>query len=69
MWTIFKLFSEFVTLLPLFYDLALNFFGHEACGITVTRPGTQPSPAALLGEVNHWTTSEVPTPTSQRNTV
>ena len=27
------------------------FFGHEACGISAPRPGMQPAPPALEGEV------------------
>ena len=47
MWTIFKVFIEFVTiLLVLFW-----FFGHEACGIIAPRPGIEPAPSALEGEV------------------
>ena len=43
MWTIFKVFIEFVTIFLLFYA----FFGHEACGILAPRPGIEPSPPAL----------------------
>ena len=48
MWTTFKVFIEFVTLLLLFYVLA---FGCEACGILAPRPGIEPAPPALEGEV------------------
>ena len=34
-------------------------FGCEACGILAPRPGIEPTPPALEGEVNHWTTREV----------
>ena len=35
--------------------------GHEACGILAPRPGVEPSPPALEGEVlNHWTARKVP---------
>ena len=27
------------------------FFGHEVCGILVTRPGIEPAPSASEGEV------------------
>ena len=27
------------------------FFGHEACGILAPRPGIEPAPSALEGEV------------------
>ena len=49
MWTIFKVFIEFVTILLLFY--VLFFFGPEACGILAPRPGIEPTPSALEGEV------------------
>ena len=40
MWTIFKVFIEFVTTLPLFY---LLFFGHKAGRILSPRPGIEPA--------------------------
>ena len=49
MWTIFKVFIEFVPILFLFY--ALFFFGHEACGILASQPCIEPTPPALEGEV------------------
>ena len=52
MWTILKVFIEFVTVLFLFYVLV--FFGHEACGILAPWPGIEPVPPALESEV--WTT-------------
>ena len=48
MWTIFKVFIDFVTILLLFY---VWFFGRDACGILVPRPGIKPAPPALEGEV------------------
>ena len=48
MWTIFKVFIKFVTILLLFYTL---LFGHEACGILPSQPGLEPAPLALEGEV------------------
>ena len=48
-WTIFKVFIEFVTILLLFYVLFL--FGHEAWGILAPPPGIEPIPLALEGEV------------------
>ena len=48
MWTIFKVFIEFITIMLLFYVLA---FGPEACGILASRPGIEPTPPALEGEV------------------
>ena len=44
MWTIFKVFIEFVTTLLL--------FGCEACGILAPRPGIEPAPPALEGEAS-----------------
>ena len=59
MWTIFKVFIEFVTILLPFF--MFWFFGHKACGILASQPGTEPTPPALEGEVfNHWTAREVP---------
>ena len=49
MWTIFKVFIEFVTILLLFY--VFGFFGHEACGILAPWPGIEPIPPALEGKV------------------
>jgi len=51
MWTIFKVFIEFVTILLLFYVWGGLGFGHEACGILVLRPGIEPRALALKGEV------------------
>ena len=48
MWIIFKVFIEFVTILLLCYALV---FWHEACGILAPRPGIEPTPPALEGEV------------------
>ena len=43
MWTIFKVLIEVVTILLLFLCFVLFcFFGHEACGIPVPRPGIEP---------------------------
>ena len=50
MWTIFKVFIEFVTILLLFYAFA-GFFGHEACGIPAPQPRIKHVPPALEGEV------------------
>ena len=35
------------------------FFGRQACGILAPRPGIEPAPPALEGEVNPWTAREV----------
>ena len=48
MWTVFKVFIEFVTILLLFYVLA---FGYEACGVLVSQAGLEPTPPALEGQV------------------
>ena len=48
MWTIFKVFMEFVTILFWFYVLG---FGHEACRILAPQPGIKPAVPALKGEV------------------
>ena len=50
MWTIFKVFMEFVTILFLFYVLG---FSHEAHRILAPQPGIKPAAPALEGEVNH----------------
>ena len=49
MWTIFKVFSEFVTVLLLLY--VLGFWGPEACGMLAFRPGIEPAPPSLKGRV------------------
>ena len=49
MWTIFKVFIEFVTVLLMFY--VFGFFGHEAGGILAPQPGIKPSPPALEGNI------------------
>ena len=48
MWTIFKDFIEFVTILIVFYVL---IFGHKTCGILIPWPGIESSLHALGGEV------------------
>ena len=49
MWTIFKVFIEFVTILLLFS--VFWFFGCKACGILAPQPGIEPALPALEGEV------------------
>ena len=49
MWTLFKVFIEFVTVLLLLFMFC--FFGHEACVILAPPPGIDPSLSALEGEV------------------
>ena len=51
MWTIFKVFIEFVTILLPFYFLVFFSFGHEICGILVPQPRIKPVPHALEGKV------------------
>ena len=48
MWTILKVFIEFVTLLLLFYVLS---FGLEVHGILALQAGIKPAPPASKGEV------------------
>ena len=48
MWTIFKVFIEFVTTLFLYF---VWFFGREACGILGPRPGIKPAHPILEGEI------------------
>ena len=49
MWNIFNVFIEYVTILLLFYVLV---FGRKANGILAPRPGIEPAPPALEGEVS-----------------
>lgn len=49
MWTIFKVFIEFFTVLLMFY--VFGFFDHEAGGILAPQPGIKPSPSALEGNI------------------
>ena len=49
MWTIFKVFIEFVTILLLSY--MFWFFGLKACGILAPWPGVEPTSPALEDEV------------------
>ena len=49
MWTIFKVFIEFIIILLLFY--VFGFFGHEACGILASWSVIKPAPLALEGKV------------------
>ena len=47
MWTIFKVFNDFITILFLF----CFFFGYEACEILAPQPGIKPAPHLLEGKV------------------
>ena len=49
MWTIFKVFIDFVTILLLL--LMFGYFGREAYGILVPGPGIEPSSPSLEGKV------------------
>ena len=49
MWTTFKVFIEFVTILLLFYGFW--FLGPKAYGILAPQPGIKPTPPALEGKV------------------
>ena len=49
MWTIFKVFIEFVTMLLLFYIFV--FFGHNVCVILAPQPEIKPAPPGLEGKV------------------
>ena len=61
MWTIFKVFIEFVTILLRFYVLVFWPRG-EASGILAPRSGIEPEPPAVEARgLNHWTTREVST--------
>ena len=56
LWTLFKVFIEFVTVLLLFY--VFGFFGLQACATLAPWLGTEPASLALESKVffNHWTT-------------
>ena len=49
MWTIFKVFIAFVTILLLLF--MFWFFGCKACRILALRPGNEPVPSTVEGEV------------------
>ena len=51
MWTVFKVFVEFVTILLLFY--IFWFFDTKACGILVPRPGIEPALCIRGQSLNH----------------
>ena len=51
MWTIFKLFIEFVTVLLLFYVFVFVVFLAEAWGILAPLPGIKPTAPVLEGKV------------------
>ena len=65
MWTIFKVFIEFVTILLLFYVLV--FWPRGMWGLTsLTRDQTH-TPFIGRQSLNHWTTREVPVITAFEN--
>ena len=47
MWTIFKVFIEF---LHYYFCFVFRFFDGESCGILAAWPGIKPSPPALEGK-------------------
>ena len=49
MWSIFKVFIDFVIILLLLF--MFRSVGHEACGISVPQPVIKPAPPALEGNV------------------
>ena len=52
MWTILKIFTEFVTILLLLFKFCFFFFfGPEACGMLVPQKEIEPTPPALEGEI------------------
>ena len=51
MWTIFKVFIEFVTILLLQHCSMFWFFGGEAYGVLTPGPGKEPVPPGLEGKV------------------
>ena len=61
MWTILKIFIEFVIVFEL---LLFSFFGLQTYGMLAPQPKIEPgmksTTPALEGKVNHWTTKEVP---------
>ena len=58
MWTIFKVFIEFATILSV---LCFWLSGKEACGILVPWSGIEPIPPVLEGKIfHHWTAGEDP---------
>ena len=57
------IFKSLLNSLQYCFHFMFWFCGHKSCGILVPRPGTEPTPPTLEGEVlNHWTTREVPLP-------
>ena len=65
MWTIFKLFIKFLTILLVVCILVFFFFFFLAAshvGISSSQPGVEPLPSALEGKalINHWPAREVP---------
>ena len=61
MWTIFKVFIEFVTIFLLFFFFFLLLpFDQEADRVPSSRPNMEPAPPTLEGSLNQWTTREAP---------
>ena len=57
MWTTFKVFTELVTIMLLFYVLT---FGHKTCGFLVPQSGIKPMPPALESSLNHLNACKIP---------
>ena len=51
MWTIFKVFTERVTISLLFFMFCFGLFDHKACGISAPGLGIEPTPPTLEGKV------------------
>ena len=51
MWTIFKVFTECVTISLLFFMFCFGLFDHEVCGISAPGLGIEPTPPTLEGKV------------------
>ena len=61
MWTIFKVFIEFVKIFLLFFFFFLLLpFDQEADRVPSSRPNMEPAPPTLEGSLNQWTTREAP---------
>ena len=56
MWIILK---SLLNLLQYCFCLIFWFCGHKSHGILVPQQGIEPTPPALEGEVNHWTTRDI----------
>ena len=50
MWTIFKVFIEFVTISLHLFFFTCWYYGCDACGILAAQPGMEPALPALEGK-------------------